>query len=605
MIKSITQKFKNLKSNLNIKRTLVLVWKAAKGWMIVSITMIIVETFLFLGSIYALKILIDKVAHINTLGQNSEALIIKHVVIAAAFSVLYAIAKAFSAYVTEVQATKVANYMDEKIHHKAIEMDLSHYESPDYYDILKRAKDAGADRPNLVITTIMEIAKNLLNLFAVASLFITINWFLLPLLVIFVLPTLFVRIYFANKQNMWRIKHTELERKSSYLSNLITSDVSAKEIRSFNLGYYFKKLYQVIRIEVLNQKLKLNYKRTLNETITSSIAAAGFFACIGYISIGTVRGTTTVGDIALFLIIFPQSFSLIQNISSGISILYHNNIFINSIFELIDLKPSFTSTDDPVSIPTDKELDLELEDVSFTYPHAKKPTLSNINIKIPSGKIIAIVGLNGAGKSTLIKLLCRLYDPISGSLKLGKTDIRKFEMEAYRKQLSAVFQDFSKYNVSAADNIRFGDLDKKYEEENIIAASKNSGAHNFIEKFPKGYQTMMGRLFEDGHEVSIGQWQKLAIARALYSESRFIILDEATSALDAIAEQELFDSFRMHIGNRAALIISHRHSAVKHADYIYVLSGGAIVQEGTDQELLAMNGDYAKLFNESKSKSRV
>ncbi|TCC97264.1 ABC transporter ATP-binding protein [Pedobacter hiemivivus] len=605
MIESITQKFKNLKSNLNIKRTLVLVWKAAKGWMIISITMIVVETFLFLGSIYALKILIDKVAHINSIAQNSEALIIKHVLIAAAFSVLYAIAKAFSAYVTEVQATKVANYMDEKIHQKAIEMDLSRYESPDYYDILKRAKDAGSDRPNLVITTIMEIAKNLLNLFAVASLFITINWFLLPLLVIFVLPTLFVRIYFANKQNMWRLKHTELERKSSYLSNLITSDVSAKEIRSFNLGYYFKNLYQVIRIEVLHQKLKLTYKRTLNETITSSIATIGFFTCIGYISVGTVRGTTSVGDIALFLIIFPQSFSLIQNVSSGISILYHNNIFINSIFELFDLKPSFTNTDESVPIPTDKELDLELEDVSFTYPHAKKPTLSKINIKIPSGKIIAIVGLNGAGKSTLIKLLCRLYDPISGSLKLGKIDIRKFEMEAYRKQLSAVFQDFSKYNVSAADNIRFGDLDKKYEEENIIAASKNSGAHLFIEKFPKGYQTMMGRLFEDGHEVSIGQWQKLAIARALYSESRFIILDEATSALDAIAEKELFDAFRKHIGSRAALIISHRHSAVKHADYIYVLSGGSIVQEGTDEQLLEMDGDYAKLFNEHKSKSKV
>nr|WP_121273045.1 ABC transporter ATP-binding protein [Pedobacter schmidteae] len=600
MIGSIAQKFEKLKTNLNVKRTIILVWHGAKGWMILSVIMILAETLLFLGSIYALKILIDKVAHVNT-NLNSESTIIKHVVIAGTLSVLYSIARAVSTYLTEVQATKVSNFIDEKIHHTAIQMDLSHYESPDYYDILKRAKDAGSDRPNIVITTIMEITKNTLNLFAVGSLFITINWFLLPLLIAFVLPTLFVRIYFSNKQNIWRIKHTPLERKSSYLSNLITSDTSAKEIRSFNLGDYFKNLYQLIRIEVIQQKLNLSYKRTLNESITGAIATIGFFTCIGYIAVGTVNGTTSVGDIALFLIIFPQSFSLIQNISSGISALYQNNIFINSIFELFDLRPAQEIAKTEMPIPESKELDLELKDVSFTYPHSSKPALSHINLKIPSGKIIAIVGLNGAGKSTLIKLLCRLYEPDEGSLTLGETDIREYDIADYRRQISAVFQDFSKYNVSAADNIRFGDIEKEYDEEKIINASKNAGAHSFVEKFSKGYETMMGRLFEDGHEVSIGQWQKLAIARALYSESRFIILDEATSALDAIAEKELFDSFRKHIGNRAGIIISHRHSSIKHADYIYVLSGGRILQEGTDKQLLAMKGDYANLFNENQS----
>lgn len=561
--------------------------------------MILTETLLFLGSIYALKVLIDQVAHIDP-GLNSAEAIIKQVIIAGTVSALYAISRAVSAYLTEVQATKVAHLIDERIHQTAIQMDLSHYESPDYYDILKRAKDAGSDRPNVVITTIMEITKNTLNLLAVGSLFITINWLLLPLLITFVLPTLFVRIYFSNKQNIWRIKHTPLERKSSYLSNLITSDTSAKEIRSFNLGDYFKDLYQVIRVEVLQQRLNLSYKRTLNETITSSIAAIGFFTCIGYIAVGTVKGTTSVGDIALFLIIFPQSFSLIQNISSGISALYHNNIFINSIFELFDLRITDDSIKPTKAIPSGQDLDLELRNVSFNYPHSSKPALSNISLKIPSGKIIAVVGLNGAGKSTLIKLLCRLYEPDAGTITLGNVNLQELDIVDYRRQISTVFQDFSKYNVSAADNIRFGDIQKNYCEDRIITASKNAGAHSFIEKFSKGYETMMGRIFEDGHEVSIGQWQKLAIARALYSESRFVILDEATSALDAIAEKELFDSFRRHIGNRAGLIISHRHSAIKHADYIYVLSGGRILQEGTDKQLLEMEGDYANLFNESQ-----
>ncbi|MFA4870528.1 MAG: ABC transporter ATP-binding protein [Pedobacter sp.] len=596
MVESIAQKLKKLKTNLNVKRTLELVWDAAKSWMILSIVMIVIETILFLASFYALKVLVDKITQVNSSTPGATDLILKHVIIAGSLAVLYAIAKALSAYFTEVQATKVANYIDYKIHSKAISMDLSNYENPDYFDILKRAKDAGTDRPNLVITTIAEVAKNTLNLFAVGSLFITINWMLLPLLILFVLPTLFVRIYFVNKQNIWRIKHTPLERKSSYLSNLVTSDTSAKEIRSFNLGNYFKDLYYSIKIQVFKEKLKLSYKRTLNEVLTTSIASIGFFTCIGYIAVGTIKGTTSVGDIVLFLMVFPQSFSLMQNISAGISIIYQNSIFINSIFELFDLKNQLNVNDGGLPVPNDNKLDLELKNVSFTYPHSIKSTLNNINIKIPSGKIIAIVGLNGAGKSTLIKLLCRLYDPSSGEINLGNTNIKSFVLSDFRKQVSPVFQDFSKYNVSAADNIRFGDIEKEYNQDDIVIASKKSGAHIFIEKFPDQYQTMMGRLFEDGHEVSIGQWQKLAIARAFYSTARFLILDEATSALDAIAENELFESLRNKISQRSALIISHRHSAVKHADYIYVISGGTISQHGTDEELLMMEGDYANLF---------
>ncbi|ETZ22618.1 ABC transporter ATP-binding protein [Pedobacter sp. V48] len=605
MVHAITQKLKTLSTNLNLKRTLKLVWLAARGWMLVSIGMILAETLLFMGSFYALKILVDKISATEFIHANQEGTILKYVVIAGIIAVFYAIARAVSVYTTEVQATKVANYIDEKIHESAIQMDLSYYESPDYFDILKRAKDAGADRPNLVVTTLIEIAKNTLNLCAVGSLFITINWILLPLLVVFILPTLFVRIYFANKQNIWRIKHTKLERKAAYLSNLITSDQPAKEIRSFNLGNYFKNLYQSIRIEVIDQKIKLSYRRTLNELFTTSLASIGFFTCIGYIALGTVSGKTSVGDIVLFLMAFPQAFTLMQNIGAGISILYQNSIFINSIFELFDLQTDMTNETIGKPVPVEDVTNLELKNINFIYPHSDKPTLVDINLKIPSGKIIAVVGLNGAGKSTLIKLLCRLYEPNSGTITLNDTDIQSFEKSEYRKQVSVVFQDFSRYNVSAADNIKFGDIDRPYSENDIVKAAQNSGAHSFVEKFPYGYKTMMGRVFEDGQEVSIGQWQKLAIARSFYSNARLLILDEATSALDAIAEKDLFDSFRSRIGNRSALIISHRHSAVKHADYIYVLSAGTISQQGTDQELLSLKGDYADLFKEDSVKNKL
>ncbi|HEX4850398.1 MAG TPA: ABC transporter ATP-binding protein, partial [Puia sp.] len=247
-------------------------------------------------------------------------------------------------------------------------------------------------------------------------------------------------------------------------------------------------------------------------------------------------------------------------------------------------------------------INISICNLNFTYPHADKPVLRNINMKIPAGKIISIVGLNGAGKTTLIKLLSRLYDPTSGAIVLNDVDIKRLNPSEYRKQISIVFQDFGRYNFSAEDNIRFGNIDGALDEPAIIDAAQRSGADDYIRTFPERYQTMMGRLFEDGHEVSMGQWQKLAIARALYSPAKLIIFDEATSALDAIAEREFFQSFRERINDRAALIISHRASAVAHADYIYVLSNGEIKQSGTHEELMNTRGEYALLFGKESSK---
>ena len=605
MIKSFTSKLHKLSTNLNLLRILKLIWSASKTWTTVSIIFIVIESALFFSSLYMLKVLIDTISKhgINNIQNESE--VIKYLIFAAISATLYAGTKAISGYITEKQSGEVGEYIDSKIHESAIGLDLSFYESPKYFDILKRARDMSIDRPNLIVFTIVDIARNAISLVVIGSMLVSIDWRLFPILAIFVIPTLWVRINFANSQNALRIAQTALERKSGYMSTLLTSDVHAKEIRSFGLGSHLRKIYSSIRLDLLAGKLRISKHRTYKELMTSTIAAMGFFACIAYIAIGSIHGTTSVGDITLFLVAFPQAFNVLQGLSNSVSTLYQNNIFVKSIFELFDLKSSLSESPSPLAIPNDPQIDLELKDLGFSYPHADRPTLSDINIKMPAGKIIAVVGMNGAGKSTLIKLMCRLYDPTSGQITLNGTDIRNFESAEYRKQICAVFQDFGKYNVTAADNIKFGDIYGTRHPDEIAEAAKNSGADLFIDTFPAGYQTVMGRIFEDGHEVSIGQWQKLAIARAFYSNSRFIILDEATSALDANAEKILFDSFRERIGNRAALIISHRQSAVKHADYIYMLSDGRIVESGTHEELSALAGHYYKLFNKKASQHNV
>lgn len=599
---AIRGKLNHIKSNLNLRRILGLVNTAASGWFYFTILMIFIETAVFFASLYLIKLLIDVVSKSQANLAIAKEEIFKYIILAGIAGILYYVIKAFTAYLTELQSVKVAEHINENIHDKAVTLDLSFYESPNYFDTLKRAMDAGADRPSLVITTLIEIAKNTLSLLAIASVLLTIDWMLIPLLAVFVLPTLAVRLYYARKLNELRIQQTSLERKSSYYSSLITTDTSAKEIRTFNLGRFLKDNFVQIRQLLVKDKLRITLKRTKLEAITTAMSSIGIYVCIGYIALKTIKGETSVGDITLFLVAFPQTFSILQNIASGISIVYQNSIFINSIFELLDLKNTFPEAQKPIPIPAEHQLDLKLNNVSFQYPHSEKQILNNINITIPAGKIIALVGLNGAGKSTLIKLLCRLYDPVSGSITLGDIDIKNFNSAAYKQQISVVFQDFCKYSFTASDNIYFGDIHSPLSKENIIKAAKRSGANLYIEKFPKQYDTVMGRIFEDGHEVSIGQWQKLALARCFYSDARILILDEATSALDAVSEKELFEQFRETIGNRAAVIISHRHSAVKHADYIYVLSQGQILQEGTDEELLKMEGDYARLF---KNKTKI
>lgn len=602
---SIRNRISRLKSSLNISGIWGLIKTAAPGWLYISLALVILENLLFFSSLYLMKLLIDVVAAAQLHSQNAQKEIITYVVLSGLAGVLYFVSRSFSAYSTEVLSTRVGEYLNNKVHEKAVNLQLSFYESSSYYDVLKRAIEAGADKPGLIITTLIEMLKNCLSLVAVTSVLLLINWVLLPIIALFILPTLVIRLKYSKKLNELRIAQTPLERKSNYLSNLITTDTAAKEIRTYSLGNYLQEKLSIIRLALVKEKLFLNLKRTQLEVFSTTLSYIGVFFCIGFIALKAVTGETSTGDITLFLVAFPQAFTLLQHIAGGLSSVYQNSIYINSAFELLELENTIEDQDGKIPMPMGDDVSIRLSNIKFAYPHADKETLSGINLSIPSGKIVALVGLNGAGKSTLIKLLCRLYDPSEGQILYGDTDIRSFDPHVYRKQIGVVFQDFNKYSFTASDNIFFGNIHEPFNTDRAKDAARKSGAATFIESFPSGYETTMGRVFEDGEEVSIGQWQKLALARCFYSDARFLIFDEASSALDAVSEKELFGTFRERIGNRGAVIISHRRSAILHADYIYVLSQGKIIEEGTDEQLMQQNGAYANLFNEQVEESHA
>ncbi|HXB07142.1 MAG TPA: ABC transporter ATP-binding protein [Puia sp.] len=596
MIGTIRYRVQQLKTNLHLTRTLRLIWSISKKWTTLTLVSIIAESGLYLLLLYIFKHLINEVTRATPFDDEKIRRVVWYLVVITAGTIVYVTVKALATLAIENQAQRVKESIDEKIHECAVNLDLAFFESPAYFDTMKRARDAGPEAPNNVVLNLADITKNGLTLVAIGSILVSISWLLLPLLALFVAPTLLVRIRFAGQLYQWRRRQTPVERQATYLSSLITEDVPAKEIRGYGLGSHIREMYTAIRVRLMRERLQMTRSNTFKELVTNIMATLGLFACITFLCFSMIKGRISVGDLSLFLIVFPQSFAILQLMSQGISGLYQNNIFINNLFELFDLRATLKEPEDPQPVPQSEGVDLVVENMSFTYPHAREPALRNVSLRVPPGKIIAIVGLNGAGKTTLIKLLCRLYDPSEGRILMDGTDIRAFRSTEYRKHISAVFQDFGRFNVTAAENIRWGDIDGDRPESEIEEAARKSGAHDYIRKFPEGYGTMMGRIFENGREVSIGQWQKLAIARSFYSNSRFVIFDEATSALDAVSEDELFQSFRQRIGNRAALIISHRLSAVRHADHIYVMGDGRVQQHGTHEELVTMGGTYSKLF---------
>lgn len=592
----ITKKISHTLGNLNISKTFSLVMSVAPSLTIATIILVTLESLFWFGTLYITKKIINVVGSPNSIDKG--ILLRDTLSMALIIAISHTLIKFISNLVAEYQATKVSEYIDDKIHEKAVQLDLLFYESPDYYDTLKRAKDAGPDKPTSIILGMINLMKSILLLLVISSILLSIHWALLPLLILLIIPILLIRIQQSKRLQELRLAQTPTERKASYFSYLITSDISAKEIRLYRLGNYLRKIYLDLRLGLLQEKMSVKRRLSIYELLATILSVIGIMICVWLIAYQSLIGKNSVGDLSIFIVVFIQSFSLTQSIAANISSLYQNSIILKSIFDLLDLKNKETKSRAANNDIDENKFLIRTQNLTFKYPLSQKSCLRNINIQLQPMKIYALVGLNGSGKSTLAKLLCGLYQPDSGSIFYQGKDVQLYPKEEYRKEISAVFQDFVKYNVSIADNIKYGNIEHTHSIEAIKNAAKKSGADEMIENMPKGYETLMGKIFEDGHEISIGQWQKLAIARAYYGNSKLIILDEATSALDTVAEHKLFEHLKENIGDRTALVISHRLSTVKQADYVYVMSKGTIIQSGTHEELIKIEGDYKKMFTD-------
>ncbi len=578
-----------------------LVWKSAPSWTMANIIISVLRSFLPLVLIWLLKELIDLITKTASSGQGIISDDILWLIIAVViFWFLDEAASGLDTYVRKKQSMKLEDYMYGLLHSKAIKLDLINFERSEYFDSLSRASREAPWRPNSILNNVVALSRGLISLFLMAGVLAFLNWWIAVLLLAVNIPGIWLRLHFTGILYSYRLRQTPEARKTAYFNWLLTGERPSREIRLFGLGDYFISLFRKSYLKTQQEELDILKKRTLIELISDIVKASAVLVTLLIIAGKTVKGDITLGQMAMFLLAFRQGMIYIKDFLGSLAGLYEDSLFVSDVFEFLSLEENVKAFP-PEAELTDLRHKLEADKLCFTYPGNKNRTINNVSFEINKGEIIALVGPNGAGKSTLARLLCRLYDPESGAVKCDGIDIRNLDPKKYRKLLSVVFQDFMLYNMSAGENIRMGDIDAK-PDERIVAAAKITGIDELIRELPEGYSTPIGTLFENSRELSWGEWQKIALARAIFREAPLLILDEPSSALDAETEYDIFNRFREIVKGRTSILISHRFTNVSLADRIIVLDRGAVVESGTHEELMKRKGLYHTMYTKQSSR---
>ena len=603
-MKSQSVKYKILRS-IRLRRAINLVRKSTPGLTVANTILVILQGLLPLVTLYLMKLIIDEVTTAISAPEKIDAFskVLFYVAVAGGITLIGALLNSAAALVREAQSMIVQDHLQNRIQAKSINVDLAFFENPKYFDTFHRAQGQGS-RAISIVNGLAAIGQSTISLIAMIGLLLTFHWIFALILFSAVIPGVIVRLKYADKLYFWQRKRTVEERKAAYFNWIITGNHHAKEMRLFNLGNIFRRKYIDLRKVIRREKLDISVKHSIAAYLAQIFATLATYGSYAFFAYRTIHGAITLGDLVMYHQAFQRGQEFLRNMLGGFAGLYEDNLFLSNLYEFLDLKPQIVEPNHPKSIANPFKMGIKFEDVSFRYPGGKHNVLENITLKIDPGEVVAIVGENGSGKTTLVKLLCRLYDPGKGLISIDDTDLRQFSTLDLRREIGVIFQDYVTYYTTARENIWFGNIDIDSDNERIIKAAKLSGAANVIDGLPNKYDTILGKWFEDGEELSIGEWQKIALARAFLGDSQILVLDEPTSAMDARAEANVFVKFRELIVGKTAILISHRFSTVRWADRIVVLEKGKLIETGTHQELIRLESKYFQMYEAQASMYR-
>ena len=500
----------------------------------------------------------------------------------------------------ELLRANLGNLLNERILKKALELELRHFEDSDTYDKMQNARREANSRPLALVMDAFSIVRNLVTLSTYAVLLVSLSPWSVVVLVVASIPAFIAEARLAEqgfRLYSWRAPEG---RKLNYLEWILTRDNHVKEVKVFGLGPLVLGRYRTLFQKFFQEDRALALRRMGWGLGLGLLSLGAFYGCYLFVVDQAVRGPLTLGDMALYLMVFRQGQASFQGILSSVGSMYEGALFMSNLFAYLEIP---TGQEAPRLLPAKtaprgRGNAIELRNVSFRYPGKEAWALRNVSLRLEPGEKLALVGENGAGKSTLVKLLLRLYEPTEGEIFYGGVNLKDMDPEDLRSRFGAVFQDFVRYQFSVAENIGLGHVPALEDRNRIVRAAEQGGASGVISLLPNQYDTMLGGWFEKGHELSGGQWQKLGVARAFMREdAEVLILDEPTASIDAESEHALFERFQELAADRIALVISHRFSTVRMADRIAVLHNGGVEELGSHAELMTRNGRYAHLFN--------